>query len=137
MEQYKHTRKTIFRQAALLRLEEAEFLKLKYPSGCIYLGGYALECMLKYHICTYNNVLYLEELNKPWLFSNRGHDLNLLLKETKLYEPIFKSLFLSSSFNLANKWRTSLRYNPNKGNLNEARRFISAIIVLIEYLNSK
>jgi len=47
-------RDTVHRQAGLKRLEEAQALlhhRPSFPSGAIYLGGYAVECMFKWFIC--------------------------------------------------------------------------------------
>jgi hypothetical protein len=55
-------RASVYRQAALARLAEAEYLKKAHPAGAIYLGGYVIECMLKWAICQRKGTIYLEDL---------------------------------------------------------------------------
>jgi hypothetical protein len=76
-------RVNVYRQAAIARLAEAEYLKNAHPAGAIYLGGYVVECMLKWAICRRNGVMYLEDLPDQKvvdrLISGRGHNLDFLL----------------------------------------------------------
>lgn len=81
-------RASVYRQAAIVRLAEAEYLEEAHPAGAIYLGGYVVECMLKWAICQRHGKIYLEELPDQKLSERltgaRGHDLDFLLEVSGL-----------------------------------------------------
>ncbi|MGH7456410.1 MAG: hypothetical protein ACRENG_33985 [bacterium] len=82
-------RASVYRQAAIARLAEAEYLKEAHPAGAIYLGGYVVECMLKWAICQRKGIIYFDDLPDQQLAerltSARGHDLDFLLKISGLH----------------------------------------------------
>jgi len=131
-------RASVYRQAAIARLAEAEYLKRAYPSGAIYLGGYVVECMLKWAICQRHGVIYFENLSNPklaaQLMSARGHDLGFLLDASGL-RPLRKSnKLLYNAFTEVSGWSVALRYNPSTGDVRVAARFMDGVNALRVWL---
>jgi hypothetical protein len=124
-------RANVYRQAAILRLAEAEYLKEAHPSGAIYLGGYVAECMLKWAICRRNGIIYLEDLPDQKLAnrltSARGHDLDLLLDSSGLRPLLESDHELEEMFNQIAVWSVTLRYSPKTGDRRKAFRFLAGV----------
>lgn len=133
-------RATVYRQAAIARLAEAEYLKDAYPSGAIYLGGYVVECMLKWAICQRKGTIYLEDLPdqklSERLTSARGHDLEFLLDSSGLRPFLEEDDELEAMFTQMSTWSVALRYNPKAGNRRYAFRFLAGVRELRTWLES-
>lgn len=129
-------RDTVFRQAGLMRLREAEVLlrhEPSYPSGAIYLGGYAVECLFKYCICRREEpqaVRYPDDLHDrrrvERLLSARGHDLELLAVESGSWPSIERDRDLRAHFSNLTKWSVTLRYRADAGDYAVALRFLAS-----------
>ena len=133
-------RATVYRQAAIARLAEAGYFKEAHPAGAIYLGGYVVECMLKWAICQRHGLIYLEDLPDSKLAERltgaRGHDLNFLLEACGLlpFLKLDKQLYLA--FNEVSKWNVNLRYYPKVGNTRSAYLFLNSVHELRNWLES-
>jgi hypothetical protein len=133
-------RASVYRQAALARLAEAEYLEEAYPAGAIYLGGYVVECMLKWAICQRHGVIYLEDLPDQKLSERltgaRGHDLDYLLDASGLRPLLQLDKKLYKDFNKISFWNVALRYKPKKGDVRAAIQFLAKVCELRDWLES-
>jgi hypothetical protein len=133
-------RASVYRQAAIARLAEAEYLKEAHPAGAIYLGGYVVECMLKWAICQRRGVIYLEDLPDPKtadrVTGTRGHDLDFLLDTSGLRPLLESDHELEEMFNQIAVWSVTLRYNPKMGDRRKAFRFLAGVHELRNWLES-
>lgn len=133
-------RASVYRQAAIAPLAEAEYLKKDHPAGAIYLGGYVVECMLKWAICRRNAIFYLEDLPDQKLAdrltSARGHDLDFFLDACGLRPLIEADHELEEMFNQIAVWSVALRYNPKMGDRRKAFRFLAGVNELRSWLES-
>ncbi|MCI0694905.1 hypothetical protein L0337_23215 [candidate division KSB1 bacterium] len=133
-------RASVYRQAALARLAEAEYLKQAHPSGAIYLGGYVVECMLKWAICQRKGTIYLEDLPDQHLAERltgaRGHDLDFLLRVSGLRPLLESDDKLYIAFNQVSIWSVHLRYNPKAGDAQSAYLFLNSVHELRDWLES-
>jgi len=131
-------RASVYRQAAIARLAEAEFLKKAHPAGAIYLGGYVVECMLKWAICKRNGIIYLDDLPDQKLAdrltSARGHDLDFLLDVSGLKQLLKSNNRLYEAFAQVSAWNVTLRYDPQAGNFRSAAEFLTAARLLRDWL---
>jgi hypothetical protein len=80
--------------------------------GAIYLGGYVVECMLKWAICQRQRIIYLENLPDQKLPERltgaRGHDLNFLLEVSGLRPRLKLNRRLYDAFIQMSKWSVKL-----------------------------
>ena len=113
-------------QAYKDRLEEAKILlqQGRY-GGSIYLGGYAVEILLKCVICT-----LLKEDQLPKIYAE--HDLEALLiaagLRTELKNPSLKATF-ARWVEVCSRWDVENRYKPSSEiSAAEAKKFIENII---------
>src|SRR5437763_1950210 len=99
------TRGTVFRQVALVRLQDASvLLEQNRFSGAIYLAGYSLECLLKWAVTEKRDCLYLPA-------DLETHDLSTLLIEAGLRPALMRKRELRTVFSgLAESWGPRLRY---------------------------
>jgi hypothetical protein len=137
-------RDTVFRQAALLRLREAEILLRhdpSYPSGAIYLGGYAVECLFKYRICRVARVRYLDDIpdrdRAARLLSARGHDLELLAVESQCWPAIRADGDLIRHFDNLKNWSVRLRYKADAGSFQYATKFLASARRMVRWLEAR
>ncbi len=131
-------RASVYRQAAIARLAEAEYLKEAHPAGAIYLGGYVVECMLKWAICQRHGVIYLDDLSDQKLSERltgaRGHDLEFLLDASGLRPLLESDDKLYPAFSQVLIWNVALRYNPKAGDVETASQFLSKVHELRDWL---
>jgi hypothetical protein len=133
-------RASVYRQAAIARLAEAEYLEEAHPAGAIYLGGYVVECMLKWAICQRHGIIYLEDLPDQKLSERltgaRGHDLGFLLDVSGLRPSLERNRKLYEAFIQMSKWSVKLRYDPKLGDFRAAVRFLGGAIELRNWLEN-
>jgi len=131
-------RASVYRQAAIARLAEAEYLKKEHPAGAIYLGGYVIECMLKWAICQRHGKIYLEDLpdqkSAERVIGARGHDFDFLLDVSGLRPLLKRDNQLYRNFGQMSFWSVKLRYNPKLGNIRSAVRFLASVNELRDWL---
>jgi len=131
-------RASVYRQAALARLAEAEYLEEAHPAGAIYLGGYVVECMLKWAICQRHGIIYLEDLPDPKLPERltgaRGHDLKFLFDASGLRPLLEPDSRLKKAYEQTLFWNVALRYNPKAGNARDAIQFLASVRKLRDWL---
>jgi hypothetical protein len=111
------TRKTVYRDVARLRNDDAKVLLEKNRrNGAIYLAGYAVECQLKYAYCQRRDLVNLPaDLEK--------HDWDLLVTKAGLLKDIKLQPAMDAIYSgLAGIWGPSLRYRTANYSENEAKR---------------
>lgn len=133
----KVTRYNVFAQAAIQRHREAHILlEGGGYTGAIYLGGYVIECYLKYLICERYNVIHLDDWEseieqrtgiRPQATSAHGHFLELLLDYAGLEDPLRRNAKVYAAFQIVNQWHVGLRYYPSTTSRRNAERFLEAV----------
>jgi hypothetical protein len=103
------TRGSVFKQVARIRREDpVVLLQEQRYSGAIYLGGYAVECILKWAVTQRQALIYLPQ-------NLETHDWDTLLAATGLQrllqaEPVMNTLYSD----LADIWGPELRYQARE-----------------------
>lgn len=130
----KRTKASVYWEAGEERYAEAEFLKEQHPSGAIYLGGYLVECHLKWALCKRHNATYLHDLADDDLVreltSGKGHDLEYLSRIVGYSNHIDMNGNVDRAFQIAAPWSPYIRYVKACGGRKEAVQFLAAVRVL-------
>jgi hypothetical protein len=140
----KVTRRNVFAQAAIQRLQDSRVLLAgdRYV-GAMYLGGYVIECSLKYLICSRYNLEHLEDWEQqvarrtgrvPGLTGIKGHLLEALLEQAGLTEALRRDSRAYQHFKTVNQWYVGLRYYSGRGNADSANYFLEAVESLYGWL---
>ena len=114
-----------FVRAAGQRLKEARFLlQHEYNTAAVYLGGYAVECMLKALILASEPEAHHAKTMTSFR-GGRGHDfdwlrLQLDKRRVTISAPMLK--FLAD----VDVWTTNLRYDPSSHGRRNALTFLAA-----------
>lgn len=118
------------------RFEDAEVLRDHgRTTGAIYLGGYAVECMLKALLLA--NVPASRHASLMQSFRGRmGHDLDELKKELAR-RNVHLPLQVTRDFIRVRTWSTRWRYHPGKIKLREAEAFLSAVVTIIQWAKGR
>jgi hypothetical protein len=141
----KVTRRNVFAQAAIQRLRDSRMLlKARRYIGAMYLGGYVIECFLKFLICNRYDVEHLEDWEwqvakrtgrKPDATGAKGHLLEALLEHAGLLEIIRGNAQAYQLFRTVNsQWYVGLRYYAGQGSVEDASRFLKAAEALYDWL---
>lgn len=113
-----------FLRAAEHRLAEAKFLlESEFYSAAVYLGGYAVECMLKALILASEPV----HENSTTLLTFRGavaHDYNWLNRQLVRRRVILPTALLETLRDVG-WWSTDLRYDPKDLKGQTAEEFLA------------
>jgi HEPN domain-containing protein len=123
-------------KAAEHRRRDAQAL---YEAGrfrdCVYLGGYAIECLLKQRLMLRFGCVHLGELDDE--LRRRGllpshltvftHQLSLLLELADPSGRIRKDGTAWPAFVLVNRWVPAWRYNPREPGSEEAEAFLGSV----------
>lgn len=126
--------------ASRRRFEDAESLyEADRWSGCIYLGGYAIECSLKALIC-YNECK--ENFKDTSLGDMPGNALHSLTKLLSALPAVQRAIALDRSGEYESAWnmvsclwkKDQLRYSDKVGNQNDSEQFIDAVRMLHTFL---
>lgn len=127
-------------QAAIERWKDAcVLLDAERHLAAIYLGGYVIECYLKFMICERAGLLYLEdweEREQQRIKGKKGHRLEALLKFARMDRILMGDNILRREFAVVNRWDVNLRYNPSSGG-QEATRFLEAVEHLRSWLQEQ
>jgi hypothetical protein len=125
-------RATVFRQASIERLLNAKCLhEAGRFQGAIYLCGYALECRLKFCVCSARGVTYLEETEAKSL----GHGLDKSLHAAGLNEKLYGNEDLRVAFlRITRQWSTEIRYSGSARNDRESESFLRDTRALLRWL---
>ncbi len=132
-------------EASRQRLADAKaLLNVDRWRGTMYMGGYAVECLLKtklMHIYNCQNLHALEDLlrQRSILPTHRTvftHQLEDLLRLTPGYNRLIRNHEMLSLFNKVNQWTPNWRYTSKPTNRREATEFITSIERFIRWINN-
>lgn len=125
-----------FFHAAQQRLREAQFLlQNNYTTASVYLGGYAVECILKVLILASEPEAHHGETMKAFR-GVRGHDFDWLRKQLHL-RGIALSATMHTNLKSVNGWTTDLRYDPAIHKRREAEVFLTAAVEIIHWVRER
>jgi hypothetical protein len=126
-----------FARVAILRLEEAKLIqhKIQLWSAAQYLGGYAVECMLKALV-----IVSTPRNQRPpsgdktieWLKKEFGHDL-YGLRSYLAKRGVRMSKQISGEFLFVSTWDPQLRYELGPGDPQETERFLIAAEAILKW----
>ena len=133
----KSRRARLFYRAAFGRLEEAGVLRDRgYPTGAVYLAGYAVECGLKALILA--GVPARRRTAAEATFKgNRAHDFRWLLQDYRLRGGAGPPVEIRAALDAVDFWSTSLRYSPGKIAESEAKKFLAAASRLLQWVDGR
>jgi len=126
---------TAFRAASIERWKDAECLHAagRYQ-GAIYLCGYAIECELKYCVCSARRMERIAEVEAKRL----GHDLGRLLYQTSRVKRLSGDRDLFVAFQaLSSRWSTDIRYTGRRSDARDSERFLKDSWVLLTWLRTE
>ena len=127
----------LFYRAAFDRLEEADVLGTAgYPTGAVYLGGYAVECGLKALVLS--SVPASRQAAVEATFRGvRGHDLRWLRREYLRLGGAKPPTQTEADLDEVGTWTTGLRYSPGRVDEGTAKRFLAASRRLLEWADRR
>ena len=127
------------------RLEDAKvLLNASRWRGAMYMGGYAVECLLKVKLMQIYDCQNLRALDdalrqRSILPEHRTvftHQLEDLLRLAPGYNRLIQNRDILSLFNKVNQWVPSWRYTSKKANRREATEFITSIERFMRWINN-
>jgi len=101
----------------------------------MYLGGYAVECILKALLLSQTRQKRHAALEREFIAS-LGHDLEKIkARLEQLRKPVSLPLAMLRSFRgVRRRWSSEMRYYPTKKGTDEAREFVDAVTSLFEWV---
>ena len=110
----------------------------------MYLGGYAVECLLKARLMKKFGCMTLASLDDTLksrnLIANRSstytHEIEWLLKISEVHGRLKRDGTTWPAFNLVNRWMPSWRYDPNQATRDEAETFLEALDRILLWLKA-
>jgi hypothetical protein len=126
-----------FHRCARERLEEAKvLLQHRYPTGAVYLAGYAVECGLKALILNRVPRAKHEEIVANFRGA-RSHDFEWLRRfYRRLGAPMFPQE-VNAMFLIVDDWSTNLRYSATRVSTVDCRRFVAATRELLQFFGGR
>ena len=124
-------------RVAYQRLEDGTLMleKLDRPKPAIYLTGYAVECIMKALLLVLTPVGERPDVIRS--FRGPGaHDL-LRLRDRIVQRGVVLPAAVSKELAYVSIWSVDLRYDPGGGDAEDARRFIKAAEMLIQWANNR
>ncbi len=127
------------------RLEDAKvLLNASRWRGAMYIGGYAVECLLKtklMQIYDCKNLGELEDLlrQRSILSAHRTvftHQLEDLLRLAPGYNRLMQNRDVLSLFNKVNQWTPNWRYTSKQANRREATEFMTSIERFMHWIDN-
>ena len=131
--------------ASRQRLADAKaLLNASRWRGAMYIGGYAVECLLKtklMHIYDCKNLSELEDLlrQRSILSAHRTvftHQLEDLLRLIPGYGRMIQNRDILSLFNKVNRWMPNWRYTSKFADRGEATEFMTAIERFMQWIDN-
>ncbi len=112
--------------------------------GAMYVAGYAIECLIKAKLMERFKQSNLEDLEAelkrrhviPQRASLFDHRFELYVKASGRSDVLKSDHALWRSFNIANRWVPSWRYNPDLSNRADAEDFLLAIDTMLEWIKN-
>jgi hypothetical protein len=126
-----------FWRVAYQRLEEAEVLfDAGYYIGTVYLAGYAVECAFKALILNATPKNQHQTVEGEFR-GQRAHSFEWLRLRYSQTGAAQIPPNVNNSLVFVNSWETSIRYEPGKGEPDNAKRFLKEVNVFIEWANNR
>jgi HEPN domain-containing protein len=112
--------------------------------GAMYLAGYAIECLIKAKLMKMFKQSDLEgleaELKRRHIIPDDSslfdHRIELYVGASGRLDALRSNRDLWRSFNVANRWIPSWRYNPDQSNRADAEDFLSAVDAMLEWIRN-
>lgn len=112
--------------------------------GAMYLAGYAIECLIKAKLMKMFKQSDLEgleaELNAAISSRTTRHSSitgsSCMWGASGRLDALRSNRGLWRSFNVANRWIPSWRYNPDQSNRADAEDFLSAVDAMLEWIRN-
>lgn len=112
--------------------------------AAMYLGGYAVECLLKAQLMKKFGCRTLANLDdilrSRKLIADRAsvytHEIEWLLKASELYGRLKQDEPKWRAFNIVNRWMPSWRYDPDLSTREEAESFLEALDGILLWLRA-
>jgi HEPN domain-containing protein len=112
--------------------------------GAMYLAGYAIECLIKAKLMERFKQSNLEDLETefkrrhviPDRSSLFDHRIELYVGASGRLDALRSDNALWRSFNIANRWIPSWRYNPDLSNRADAEDFLFAVDAMLEWIRN-
>ena len=130
-----------YSRVAKQRLDEADLIlqRLELWAVAQYVGGYAVECMLKalvIEVTPQNRRPPAGDDMLAWMKKDFGHDLNALRayagrRGARMPRDV------SSDFVFVSTWDPQSRYEPGPGNAAEASRFLRAAKSVLKWADRR
>ena len=131
-------------RGAMRRLEDAELIlgKLNRAAAAIYLGGYAVECILKALMIERTSKgdrgQLLRDLRRDDPRTGRCYGHNLLgLRTGVIQRGVDAPGPVLGEFVYVESWSEEARYDPAEGSLRDAERFITAVRRIVAWADSR
>ena len=110
----------------------------------MYIAGYAVECLIKTKLMEMFQQSNLEDLEAelkrrhiiPDDSSLFDHRIELFLRASGRLDALRNDRAIWRSFNIANRWIPSWRYNPDLSDRADAEDFLSAVDVMLEWIRN-
>lgn len=129
-----------FSRVAKQRLEEAKTVRrAQLPAAAEYLGGYAVECILKALVIVVTPTSERPpsgEATIDWLKKDFGHDLEDLRKGLVKQHTIMPPQ-VAREFAFVATWDPQLRYELGPGDPDRAERFLEAASAVIKWADER
>ncbi|HZL35596.1 MAG TPA: hypothetical protein VFC78_09830 [Tepidisphaeraceae bacterium] len=124
-------------RVAKQRLVEAELIleKLDRPAAAIYIGGYAVECILKALILVLTPARSRADALRS-LKTDYGHSLLRLRDGIRRCGAIIPADVMGNIL-FATAWSPDLRYEPGPGDPDEAREFMRAVRTVVVWADER
>jgi hypothetical protein len=112
--------------------------------GAMYIAGYAIECLIKTKLMEMfkqSNLEGLEaELKRRHIIPDDSslfdHRVELYMRASGRLETLREDKVIWRSFNMANRWMPSWRYNPDLSNRADADDFLSAVDAMLKWIEN-
>jgi hypothetical protein len=124
-------------RVALQRIDEAMLIhsRLDLSSAAEYLGGYAVECILKALLISAippSRRPAAGDLTVDWLKREVGHDLPRL-RQTLAEHGVMMPREIVRDFMFVSTWDPGLRYEPGPGDRDRTTRFLASAKTVIKW----
>jgi HEPN domain-containing protein len=122
------------------RLDEARLIldRLTLYAAAQYLGGYAVECMLKALVISRPTAVERSRSSQDimrWMKNEFGHDLNKLRKEASRRGAQLPPSE-AKEFLFVSTWDPQSRYDPGPGNPTDAERFLAGAEKFVKWADN-
>ena len=130
-----------FARVAVRRLSEAKIIqsRLQLSAAAQYLGGYAVECILKALVVVTtprNRRPASGEPTMTWLKKEFGHDLHRLRRHLARFGHSMPP-DVAREFLFVGSWDPQLRYDPGPGDPDECERFLLAAQRIVQWADER